>query len=74
MSGNKPVMKTTSHWYLPMQNHENWLKEWIEKGMLDNKQHHDPKTWRSQVLGQCKAWIDGGLKERAMTRDLDWER
>ena len=72
LSGKKPVMKTTSHWYLPMQKHEGWLKEWIEEGMLDGKQHHDPKIWRSQVLGQCKSWIDGGLQERAMTRDLDW--
>ena len=39
---------------------------------MNNMQHHDPKTWRSQVLGQCKSWIDGGLQERAMTRDLDW--
>lgn len=72
LSGNVPVMKSTSHWYLPMQNHEAWLKEWIEEGVLDGKQHHDPKTWRSQVLGQCKSWIDGGLQERAMTRDLNW--
>ena len=72
LSGNTPVMKTTSHWYLPMQKHETWLKEWIEEGVLDGKQHHNPKTWRSQVLGQCKSWIDGGLQERAMTRDLDW--
>ena len=72
LSGKKPVMKTTTHWYLPMQNHEDWLKEWIEEGVLDDKQHHDPKTWRTQVLGQCKSWIDGGLQERAMTRDLDW--
>ena len=72
LSGKVPVMKTTSHWYLPMQKHEEWLKKWIEKGVLDGKQHHDPKNWRSQVLGQCKSWIDGGLQERAMTRDLDW--
>ena len=64
-------MKTTTHWYLPMQDHEAWLKKWIEDGVLDGKKHHDPKTWRSQVLGQCKSWIDSGLKERAMTRDLD---
>ncbi len=72
LSGKTPVMKTTSHWYLPMQKHEAWLKKWIEEGVIDGKQYHDPKTWRSQVLGQCKAWIDGGLQERAMTRDLDW--
>ena len=55
-----------------MQYLEKWLKEWVEKGILNNIQHHNPKNWRSQVLGQCKSWIDGGLKERAMTRDLDW--
>ncbi len=72
LSGNTPIKKETSHWYLPMQNHEKWLKEWIEKGELDGENHHDSKAWKSQVLGQCKSWIDGGLQERAMTRDLDW--
>ena len=72
LSGNTPIKKETSHWYLPMQNHEKWLKEWIEKGELDEENHHDSKAWKSQVLGQCKSWIDGGLQERAMTRDLDW--
>ena len=52
LSGKKPLMKTTTHWYLPMQDHENWLKDWIEKGLLNNMQHHDPNSWRSQVLGQ----------------------
>ena len=55
-----------------MQDHENWIKDWIENGLLDGEIHHDPKDWKNQVLGQCKSWIDGGLKERAMTRDLDW--
>ena len=72
LSGKSPVLKDTSHWYLPMQNHEKWLKEWVEKGTLDGKQHHNPKEWRNQVIGQCKSWIDGGLQPRAMTRDLDW--
>ena len=72
LSGNAPVKKETSHWYLPMQNHEKWLKDWIESGYLEGENHHDPKTWKSQVLGQCKSWIEGGLKARAMTRDLDW--
>jgi len=71
-SGNIPIKKETSHWYLPMQNHEEWLRDWIENGKLEGEDHHDPKQWRSQVLGQCKSWIDGGLQERAMTRDLDW--
>ncbi|MAO71461.1 MAG: methionine--tRNA ligase [Flavobacteriales bacterium] len=72
LSGKRPIKKETTHWYLPMQDHENWLKDWIVKGILDGENHHDPKNWKNQVLGQCKSWIDGGLKERAMTRDLDW--
>ena len=72
LSGKKPIYKQTKHWYLPMQKHESWLKDWIEKGILDGISKHDPKKWRSQVLGQCKSWIDSGLRERAMTRDLDW--
>jgi methionyl-tRNA synthetase len=72
LSGNTPVLKSTSHWYLPMQDHEVWLKDWIENGMLDGELHHDPKQWRSQVNGQCMSWINSGLRERAMTRDLDW--
>ena len=72
LSGNAPIKKETTHWYLPMQNHEIWLKPWIEDGILEGESHHDTKKWRSQVLGQCKSWIEGGLKARAMTRDLDW--
>lgn len=72
LSGKSPVLKTTSHWYLPMDRHEDWLREWIKEGTLDGVQQHDPKTWRNQVNGQCMSWIDGGLHPRAMTRDLDW--
>ncbi|MBT5750505.1 MAG: methionine--tRNA ligase [Flavobacteriales bacterium] len=72
LNGKTPKKKKTSHWYLPMQNHEEWLKPWIENGILNGENHHDPKTWRSQVIGQCKSWINGGLQARAMTRDLDW--
>jgi methionyl-tRNA synthetase len=72
LSGKTPVLKTTSHWYLPMQLHEDWLKKWIKEGQLDGLQQHDPKAWRNQVIGQCMSWIDGGLHSRAMTRDLDW--
>ncbi len=64
LTGNKPVMKATKHWYLPMDRYEDWLKEWILKG-----HQHD---WRPSVYGQCKSWIDGGLMPRAITRDLDW--
>ena len=72
LSGKTPILKDTSHWYLPMDRHEKWLKEWIEEGTLDGKAHHNPKEWRNQVIGQCKSWIDGGLHSRAMTRDLNW--
>lgn len=64
LTGNKPVLKSTKHWYLPMDRYENWLKDWILKG-----HKHD---WRASVYGQCKSWIDGGLTARAITRDLDW--
>ena len=52
LSGKTPVMKSTSHWYLPMERHEEWLKEWIKEGKLDGVQQHDPSKWRNQVIGQ----------------------
>ncbi len=64
LSGNPPVKKETKHWYLPLQNFETWLKEWVVDGHKDD--------WKPNVWGQCKSWIDGGLQPRAMTRDLDW--
>jgi len=72
LSGKKPVLKSTSHWFLPMDRHEEWLTSWIQDGILDGVKQHDPKTWRNQVVGQCMSWINNGLKPRAMTRDLDW--
>lgn len=72
LSGKTPVLRETSHWYLPMNKHEDWLKTWIETGKLDNIQQHDASTWRKQVIGQCKSWIDNGLQPRSITRDLDW--
>ena len=72
LSGKSPVLKSTSHWFLPMDQHEEWLRPWIKEGILDGVQQHDPKAWRNQVIGQCMSWIDGGLHARAMTRDLDW--
>ena len=64
ISGHTPVKKKTTHWYLPLAKHEDFLKKWIieEHG----------QDWRPSVVGQCKSWIDGGLKSRAVTRDLDW--
>lgn len=64
LTGNVPVLKPTKHWYLPLENYEAWLKDWIIKS-----HQHD---WKPNVYGQCKSWIDAGLQPRAMTRDLDW--
>ena len=64
LSGETPVKKKTTHWYLPLGKHEDFLREWILK------EHKD--DWRATVVGQCKGWIDGGLQSRAVTRDLDW--
>lgn len=72
LSGKTPVLRETSHWYLPMERHEDWLRTWIKEGRLDGVQQHDPAKWRNQVIGQCMSWIDNGLRPRAMTRDLDW--
>ena len=62
-SGNKLVKRKTSHWYLPLDQYQPWLEEWILG---------DHKEWRSNVYGQCKSWLDTGLKPRAVTRDLNW--
>ncbi|WP_370090509.1 methionine--tRNA ligase [Ekhidna sp.] len=63
LSGESPVMKETKHWYLPLDQYEPWLKEWLLEGH---------KEWKSNVYGQCKSWIDNGLRPRPMTRDLKW--
>ncbi len=64
LSGNVPVLKETLHWYLPLDQAETWLREWIIEGHKDD--------WKTNVYGQCKSWIDQGLQPRAVTRDLDW--
>ena len=63
ISGSQPVMKETKHWYLPLDKHEGWLRQWILE---------DHKEWRPNVYGQCKSWLDMGLQPRAVSRDLDW--
>ena len=63
ISGSKPVMRETKHWYLPLDKHEAWLRQWILE---------DHKEWRNNVYGQCKSWLDMGLQPRAVSRDLDW--
>lgn len=72
ISGATPVLKPTKHWYLPMDQHQDWIKGWVEEGKLDGEQQHNPAEWKTHVLGQCKSWIKEGLLPRAMTRDLDW--
>lgn len=72
LSGSAPVLRRTKHWYLPMAQHGEWLKEWINTGKLDGAEHHSPSEWKNHVVGQCNSWLDGGLHDRAMTRDLDW--
>ena len=63
ISGSNPVKKKTKHWYLPLDKYESWLKQWI---LVDHKE------WKTNVYGQCKSWLDGGLQPRAVSRDLDW--
>ncbi|WP_373705088.1 methionine--tRNA ligase [Porphyromonas loveana] len=63
ISGSAPVLRETKHWYLPLDKHEAFLKEWILEGH---------KEWKSNVYGQCKSWLDMGLQPRAVSRDLDW--
>ena len=64
ITGNVPTLKETKHWFLPLDKHETFLKEWI----LESHK----KDWKPNVYGQCKSWIDDGLRPRAVTRDLDW--
>ena len=63
LSGSKPILKNTKHWYLPLDEYEPWLRQWIL---------NDHKEWKPNVYGQCKSWIDQGLQPRAVTRDLNW--
>jgi len=63
ISGSVPIMRKTKHWYLPLDQHEAWLREWILE---------EHKEWKSNVYGQCKSWLDMGLQPRAVSRDLDW--
>jgi len=63
ISGSEPIKKKTKHWYLPLDQYEQWLREWILDGH---------KEWKTNVYGQCKSWLDGGLQPRAVSRDLDW--
>jgi methionyl-tRNA synthetase len=72
LSGEAAVLRGTTHWYLALDKYTDELRDFIEKGTVDGVAHHDPKDWKTHVLGQCKSWLDQGLEPRAMTRDLDW--
>jgi len=72
LSGEKPILKSTTHWYLPLEKHEAWLREWINQGTINGVEQHEPEFWKDHVTGQCNSWLDSGLQPRAMTRDLDW--
>ncbi|GAB5538383.1 MAG: methionine--tRNA ligase [Salibacteraceae bacterium] len=72
LSGSKPELRKTWHFYLPMGDHAKWVEAFIRDGKLDGLAHHDASSWRKQVIGQCLSWIESGLGDRAMTRDLDW--
>ena len=83
LSGKTPVLKSTKHWYFKLDKHANWLKQWLNEGVLDGKKLHDPKQWKNHVVAQCNSWLEpkidagtgeqvGGLLPRAITRDLDW--
>jgi len=63
ITGNIPVLRETKHWYLPLDQHEEWLRHWILE---------EHKEWKPNVYGQCKSWLDMGLQPRAVSRDLDW--
>ena len=72
LSGKSPQLKSTTHWYLPLDRHEKWLSEWMQKGIYKGEQVHNPENWKNQVVGQCMSWIKAGLQPRAITRDLNW--
>ncbi|MFY7788976.1 MAG: class I tRNA ligase family protein, partial [Thermoflexibacteraceae bacterium] len=64
LSGSTPILKNTTHWYLPLNEYEAWLREWLLDGKKD--------VLKANVFGQCRSWLEQGLQPRAMTRDLDW--
>jgi len=72
LSGAKPELRNTTHWFLSLDNSEAWLKEWINDGVVDGNKLHYPEDWKNHVVGQCNSWLEGGLQPRSMTRDLSW--
>lgn len=83
LSGKAPVLKTTKHWYFRLDKHADWLKEWLNTGVVNGVKLHEPNLWKNHVVAQCNSWLEpkmdeatgeqvGGLLPRAITRDLDW--
>lgn len=83
LSGKKPILKTTKHWYFKLDKHASWLKKWLNEGVVEGIKLHESKLWKKQVVAQCNSWLEpkidaetgeqvGGLLPRAITRDLDW--
>ena len=74
LSGETPILKSTKHWYFRLDEHADWLREWVENGKAEGYPDHDPRAWKKHVVGQCLSWLDDkeGLQPRSITRDLDW--
>ncbi|MEM9917771.1 MAG: methionine--tRNA ligase, partial [Bacteroidota bacterium] len=74
LSEERPVLRSTKHWYFKLDKHADWLRDWIKDGQLEGAKHHEPAEWKKHVVGQCLSWLDveGGLLPRSITRDLDW--
>ena len=71
LSGERPVLRETTHWYFKLDQHADWLRDYIENGIVDGKEHHTPRRWKNHVVGQTTSWLND-LQARAITRDLDW--
>ena len=72
LSGAEPELRETTHFYLPLNEHETMLRAYLQEGKVHDRNHHEPSTWKNHVLGQSRSWLDDGLQPRAMTRDLTW--
>ncbi len=74
LSGKTPMLRPTTHWFFKLNEHAEWLREWIVDGTVDGQVHHEAKEWKKHVVGQCLSWLDGenGLQPRSITRDLNW--
>lgn len=72
LSGDTPVLRKTTHWFFRLDQHQEWLREWVANGTIGQDRHHNENRWKKHVLGQCMSWLDNGLQSRSITRDLNW--